>query len=139
VVARKSSTPAAPPLGQAVPLLPPVLPPPSLLLHLRPQELLLRVVLLEEVAPGLHSVSTPPAFWGESGFRPVEGLPGQAVPRLDLVEPRCEPLGSPSYRTNRPLALRQPVLLGVRPPAHWHASTHFFSEISCLRLAQVVG
>jgi len=78
--------------------------------------------LVEEVVPGLRSVSAPPALRGGSGLRPVEVLPGQAVPRLELVEPRGKPLGATRYRTIKPLALRQPVLLGVRPPANWRAS-----------------
>jgi len=39
----------------------------------------------------------------------VEILPGQAVPRLELVEPRGQPLGAPCYFAVRPLAFRHPV------------------------------
>ena len=71
--------PAASPIGEEVPHLPPVLPPPRLLLRLRPQDLLLRLplgALLEEVVPRLRPGSAPPALWGESALRPVEILPG---------------------------------------------------------------
>jgi len=80
--------PAATRIGQEVARLPPVLPPPGLLLNLRPQDFLLRLpfgALLEEVVPGLRSVPAPPALWGGSPRRPVQVLPGQAVPRLQYI------------------------------------------------------
>jgi len=119
--------PAAPPIGQEVPHLLPVLPPPRLLLHLRPQDLLLRLplgALLEEVVPGLRSVPAPPALRGGPALCPVEILPGQAVPRLELVEPRGELLGAPSYHATGPLALRQLVLLLIGSAPHPLAYLH---------------
>jgi len=107
-------SPAAPPISQEVPNLPPVLPPPRLLLHLRPQDFLLRLplgALLEEVVPGLRSVPAPPALRAGPSLRPVEVLAGQAVPRLQLVEPSCEPLGAVGHRAIGLLALRHPVVL----------------------------
>ena len=101
--------PAAPPVSQKVSHLPPVLPPPSLLLHLHSQDLLLRLplgALFEEVIPGLRSVSVPPALRGGPILRPVEVQPSQSVPRLEQVEPRGEPLGTPDYRSIGPLTLR---------------------------------
>ena len=106
--------PATPPTGQEVAHLPPVLPSARHLSHLSPQDLLPRLplgALLEEVVPGLRSVSAPPAWRGGSILCPVEVLPGQAVPHLELVEPRGESLDAPSYYAVRPLALGQPVLL----------------------------
>jgi len=59
----------------------------------------------------LRSVPAPPALRGEAALCPVEVLRGQALPRLELVEPRGEPFAAPCYRTIGPLAHRQPVLL----------------------------
>jgi len=76
---------------------------------LRPQDLLLRLplgALLEEVVPGLRSVPAPPALRGESVVRPVKVVPGQAVPRLELVELRGKSLGAACYHTVRPVAFR---------------------------------
>jgi len=120
---------------QEVPDLPQALPPPSLLPHLRPQYLLLGLpprALLEEVLPSLVWVPAPPTLQGGRILRPVEVLPGQAVPRLDLVEPRSESLGATSHRAigllvlrhavlrsggpaSRPLPCRHPPLLGGHP------------------------
>jgi len=119
--------PAAPPIGQKVPHVPPVLPPSGLLLHLCPQDLLLRLpfwTLLEEAVPGLRSVRAPPALRGRMALRPVEILPSQGVPRLELVEPRGEPLGSqlPCHRATGSQATGTsswwfgPPLIGVPPP-----------------------
>jgi len=110
--------PPSPLICQEVPHLPPVLPPPSLLPHLRPQGHLLGFPLrthLEEVLPSLVRVPAPPALRGGPILRPIEVLLGQAMPRLDLVEPRGKPFSAPSHRAVRPLAasplVRLPPLL----------------------------
>ena len=85
-------------------------------------------------------VAAPPAPRGGPAPRPMEVLPGQAVPRLDLVEPRGKPLGASCNRAIRLLAFRHSVFrLGGPPPAHCRAFAHFFSEISRLRFERDLG
>jgi len=61
------------------------------------------------VLPRLNPVPVPPALWGGPVLPPVEVLPGEAVPRLDLIEPQGEHIGTPSHRAVRPPAFRHPV------------------------------
>jgi len=82
----------APLIRQEVPDLPSVFPLPRLLPYLRPQDLLLGLPLrthLEEVLSSLIRVPAPPTLRGGPILRPIEVLPSQAVPRLDLIEAEC--------------------------------------------------
>jgi hypothetical protein len=66
---------AAPPIGE-VPDFKPVLPPPGLLAHLRPQNLLLGLpvgAVLEDVLPRLRPVWAPPALGGWTGSPSTTG------------------------------------------------------------------
>jgi len=94
--------------------------------------------LLKEVVSGLGSVTAPPALRGGPLLCPVEVLPGQAVARLDLVEPRSEPLGAACHRGIWRFGMRY-FDLEVRPPAHWRTSAHFLLEVSRLRFARDGG
>jgi hypothetical protein len=113
---------AAPRVGKEVPGFEPVLSLPGLLLHLRPQNLLLGLpfgVLPEDMLPCLSPVRTPPALSGKPTPRPLQVLAGEAVAHLQLVEPRSEPLGTTGYSSVWPLLTRQLVFLvgdpGLQP------------------------
>ena len=100
---------AALPIDQEVPYLPPILPPPSLLLHLHPQDLLLWLplgALLEKIVLGLRLVLAPPALRCGLVLCPVEVLPSQTVPCLELVELRGKPLSASYYCAIRLLAFQ---------------------------------
>ena len=67
---------------------------PSLPQHLRPQGLLFcfpHWTHLEKMVLSLLLVPASPALRLGSVFQPVEVLPGQTVPRLDLADPRGKP------------------------------------------------
>jgi len=123
VVERMSSTvrPHTSPARRSRTPPPPALPPPSLLPHLCPQGFLLFLPLRannEEALPSLVRAPAPPALRGRPILRSIEVLPGQTVPRLELVEPRGKPLGAPGYRAVRLLPFRHPVLcLGGPAPS----------------------
>src|SRR3978361_1745268 len=116
---------------------------PSLLVHLLPQGLLPLLpprTPLAEVASCLRGAPTPPALGCGANFCPVRVLSGAAVPRLQLVEPRGQPLGTPCDGAIRLLVFGILYFaLKVRPPAHFRVSAHFFSEISRLILASDLG
>ena len=91
--------PTAPLFRQEVSDLPPILLLPSLLRHLRPQNLLLGLPLrthLEEVFQGLLLVLAPPVLRDVPILSPVEVLSSQAVLRFEVVEPCDKPLGAHS-------------------------------------------
>jgi hypothetical protein len=142
VVARKSTPPYCifhRPIG---PEPSSAFPPPRFLSDLRPQGLLLVSppgAYLEEVAR-LCSARAPPALSGGAACRPVQVLPGEAVTYFQLVEPRGVPLGATAtVLSGFCLAGILYFFLVVRLAAHWRASAHFFSEISCLRCARDHG
>jgi len=74
---------ATPPVGKELPDPPPALPPPCLLPHFRPEDLMLPLPLrthLEEVVCRLCWALTPPALGVGAVFGPVQLLSGTAVP-----------------------------------------------------------
>jgi len=68
------------------------------------------------VVLGLRPVSAPPALWGGLALCPIEVLPSQTVPHLDMVEPQGKSLGTTGHRTVGFLALWHAILL-LRGPA----------------------
>jgi len=109
---------AAPAVGKEVPDLEPALPPPCLLPHFCPHDLLLGFPLgvrLEEVIPRLRWALAPPALESRAALRPLEILPREAVTCLHPEKPRGKPLGAPSNATyppaSRPLPCLHPLFL----------------------------
>ena len=94
--------------------------PPGLLLHFRPQNLLLHLpfrTYLEEVVSRLRGVLAPPALGSGAHLSPVQVLSSAGVPRIQLVEPRGEPLGAVGFYAIGLLALRHAAVClgGVTP------------------------
>jgi len=92
---------------------PPPLPSPCLLVDLPPQGLLLLLppwAPLEEVVPCLCRAPAPPALGLGADLSPVQVLSCAGVSRLQLVEPRGEPLGTVGHRAIGFPALRHAVL-----------------------------
>jgi len=108
--------------------------------HLCPQDLLGLSSGRFEMFPRLRPVPTPPPLSGGPILRPVQVPSGEAVTSLQLVEPRGEPLGAIATVPSGFCVLGiLYFFLEARPPAHWRASAHFFSEISRLRRARDLG
>ena len=97
-----------------------LLPPPSFLPHLCPQDLLQGLPLgahLEEVISCLRPVLAPPAPSGGPVLRPVKVLPREAATCRQLVEPQGEPPGAANNRAVQLLLAWHPVFLsgGLAP------------------------
>jgi len=121
----------------------PVLPSSCLFPYLCPHCLLLRfpfVAVFKQMLPRLRLVLTPPTLCRVRILRPLQVLACAAVLRLELMEPPCQSLQSSCYHVVlvhvSGIWYFFPLTLFLD---HFHASSHFFSEISLFKSAKDLG
>jgi hypothetical protein len=86
------------------------------------------------VIPRLRPIEAPAALGSWLILRPSQVLAREAVPGLQVVEPRGEPLGTSRHRLVGPLLAWHLVLLGGNPTA-----SPFLLRISRLKCASDLG
>ena len=90
--------------------------------------------VLQEVLAGLDLVLEPPAFGVWPFRRPLEVLACEVVTRLELEEPRGEPLDGSSHSWVQSLLLARSVLAVLGSDQLWHIlATRGLLSISFLR------